>query len=170
MPRKLKDNYELAYKDLERANEVLKLEAARIGRSFQDVLNQRESEILLNQRFRRDNEQLMEQNFRIERDLASAMSTITTMEQSVVDLRDQLERRDKEKEKLAEKNKALKEQLERMRNSVNVWAHHSPMGNNCLHGDSFTCTVSKMIFCGSFFAVCTAALMQYLKEGYNFKK
>lgn len=148
-----RESYRVATKDLQKTNEVLKNEVARIERSFREVIHKREDELRLNERFRHENDELLTKNLRLQHDLTQALSTIEKSEKLLEDMKDRMCTRQEEKELLAAQNKELSLQLERMRSTMSAWTANTVTGPDRSVGTTVTCALAKVIFVGSIIAV-----------------
>lgn len=158
-----RESYKAATRDLQRANEALKNDVARIERSFREVLNKREDEVQMNERFRRENEELLNKNLRLQHDLNHAMATIDKTDLLLVDMKVRMDKRNEEKERLAQQNTDLCQQLERLRSTMSAWTANTDTAPDKSLGTTVTCAVSKIVFFGSIIAVGLAAVLQVVQ-------
>lgn len=155
--------YRVATRDLERTNEILRNDVARIEKSFRDVLSKREDELQLNERFRRENDELLNKSLRLQHDLSQALGTIERSEQLISDMRETMEKRRTEKEVLVEQNRELELQLDRVRSTMSAWTACTETGPDRSMGQTVSCAVAKVVFFGSVVAVGLAAVLQVVQ-------
>lgn len=158
-----RESYKAATKQLQKTNESLKIEVSRIERSLREVLNKRDDELRLNERFRLDNDELVTRNLRLQHDLDQALQTIDKSEQLLNEMKGKLEHKRAEKMELEEQNKDLQTQLERVRMTMNAWTTNTQSGPEKTVAQAMTCAVSKLIFFGSIIAIGLAALLQVVQ-------
>lgn len=158
-----KEKYQLATRDLQKSNAMLKDDVARIEKSFRDVLNKREDELRVTDRFRNENNELITKNLRLQHDLSQALSTIERSERLLEDMQIKMNTRRDEKEALAEQNRELQRQLDRVRSAMSAWTANTELAPDKTMGQTVTCAVSKLIFFGSIIAVGLAAVLQVVQ-------
>lgn len=158
-----KEKYQLATRDLQKSNEMLRNDVARIEKSFRDVLNKREDELRVTDRFRNENNELITKNLRLQHDLSHALSTIEKSERILDGMQVKMDTRRDEKEVLAEQNRELQRQLDRVRSAMSAWTANTETAPDKTMGQTVTCAVSKLIFFGSLIAVGLAAVLQVVQ-------